>query len=573
MPQGFQKIQFNVEDKSDEQLGQVGTRGLAARGLGRPRDAVTREFNTDEAAARFYLSRVLEQDDRPRVRGLTASDRPEAVPDLRVAGSQQVPNSTNRLVHFDQTQSSIPIFGSRVVVQLDRNRELVDIGGDVADIKGVAPVANLSPATARKAIADFVKVSEAALKSVQPPELRFFFDERAADWHLAYFFTHVPAAPEDFMKDSVEGRGHGLGTSPRQRRPMLNYLVDAHDGAILFYYSAAALLDVPSECDGNEELGTVAKFWGRLKAAGGFEMIDPIRSIKTYDLQGKDIDRDPVPVDAVGNATSAWGGNNPAAVSAHVNAAKVYQFYKAVLYRDGIDDKGMDLVSVVNCTYDHDEAPPEWHNAVWYDKKMWYGQYRDASGTLRSFARFLDVIAHELTHGVTESTSNLVYKGQSGALNESFSDIFGIMIANWDFTNPGKDVGTWTWQLGPGLGENGKPLRDLSNPKATGDPDHMNDYWHTTKDNGGVHTNSNIHNKAAYNMLTAKDANGARVFTPTEGAVLYYLCLSRLSSMATFPDVLHDLVAVASIYYVGDPAKNADRVNRINAAYQAVGIQ
>ena len=321
-----------------------------------------------------------------------------------------MPNSTNRLVHFDQTQSSIPIFGSRVVVQLDRNRELVDVGGDLADVKGVSPVANLSPAAARKAIATFAKVPESSLADVQPPELRFFFDQTKEDWHLAYLFTNVRAAPAEFLEDSVHGRGHGLGTSPRQRQPMLNYLVDAHDGAILFYYSAGAMLDVPSECDGNEDLGTLVKFWGRLKAGGGFEMIDPIRSIKTYDLDGKDLARDPVPATAVDNASSAWADHNRAAVSAHVNATKVYQFYKAVLSRDSIDDKGMDLVSIVNCTYDEDETPPEWHNAVWFDRRMWYGRYRDAGGTLRSFARFLDVIAHELTHGVTETTSNLVYR-------------------------------------------------------------------------------------------------------------------------------------------------------------------
>lgn len=78
MPKGFHRIQFNVGEKSDAELGRVGTRGLAYRGLGRPRDAtVTPEFHNDEAAARFYLSRVLAQDDRPRVRGLTAPERSE----------------------------------------------------------------------------------------------------------------------------------------------------------------------------------------------------------------------------------------------------------------------------------------------------------------------------------------------------------------------------------------------------------------------------------------------------------------------------------------------------------------
>ncbi len=408
---------------------------------------------------------------------------------------------------------------------------------------------------------------------MHPPELTFFFDEPGSAWHLAYLFSRVPAAagrssrnrPTSADTDSGGRHATGIRCSTTWWTPTTaqSSSTTARRRCSTSRRSAKAI----------EDLGSVVKFWGHLRNGGGFEMIDPVRSIKTYDLQGKDIDRDPVPADAVGNTTSTWGANNPAAVSAHVNATKVYQFYKSVLSRDSIDDKGMDLVSVVNCTYDQDEAPPEWHNAVWYDKKMWYGQYKDAGGTLRSFARFLDVIGHELTHGVTESTSNLVYKNQSGALNESFSDIFGIMIANWDFTNPGKDVGTWDWRLGAGLGQNGKPLRDLSNPKSTGDPDHMKNYWNTTSDSGGVHTNSNIHNKAAYNVLTATDANGARVFTPTEAAVLYYLCLSRLSSMATFTDVLHDLSAVVSIYYAGDPVKKADRVNHVNAAYKAVGIQ
>src|SRR5262249_7704916 len=124
-----------------------------------------------------------------------------------------------------------------------------------------------------------------------------------------------------------------------------------------------------------------------------------------------DIDRAPVPANAVSQPSNAWGSKNRAAVSAHVHATRVYDFYKSVLFRDGIDDKGMDLVSIVNCTYDQDESPPEWHNAVWHENKMWYGQDLAATGTLRSFARFLDVIAHELTHGVTEHTSNLVYQG------------------------------------------------------------------------------------------------------------------------------------------------------------------
>ena len=156
-------------------------------------------------------------------------------------------------------------------------------------------------------------------------------------------------------------------------------------------------------------------------------MYDSLRKLRTYDFKLQDLEKDKLPDDPVNCPQSDWATTNQAAVSAHVNAMRVYDFYKGEMKRDGIDDKGMELVSVVNVTVPSETPPPQWFNAVWWQKRMWYGQTVDANGKLHSFSRFLDVIAHELTHGVTENTSNLVYKDQSGALNESFSDIFGIM--------------------------------------------------------------------------------------------------------------------------------------------------
>ena len=573
MPYGFHKVRFSVTDKDDEELARVGTRGMAERGIGAVRRGEARRtFESDEAAARFYLDGVFRRDDRPRVRGLSAPERAESVPDMKLRGTQAVPSSNNRLLTFDQTKSEIPVFGSRVVVQLDGNRDLVQIAADVADISGVSPVASLSPAEAMKRVADITGASEEQARHVQPPQLTFFHNDETQSWHLAYFIEKFPAAPPNFLAEvkCAGWRGHGLGRSPRELKPLMNYLVDAHDGTLIFYYSAAPMIDVPSECRGIGEIGGHTSFFGRL-VGNQFEMVDPRRSIKTIDMKGKDIDRDPVPQDPIRSASNDWQETNKAAISAHVHATKVYNFFKSVLLRDGIDDKGMDLVSVVNCTYSADEPPPAWHNAVWYDNKMWYGQ-DPSGGGLRSFSRFLDVIAHELTHGVTEHTSNLVYRGQSGALNESFSDIFGIIIANWDPANPDRDVSSWNWELGAGLGENEKPLRDLSDPRRTGDPDHMDHYLNTTSDNGGVHTNSNIHNKAAYNVLTATDTNGKRVFRPMEVAELYYLTLCRLSSQATFSDTLEELVDVASIYYAGNATEGASKVAHIRQAYNKVGI-
>jgi bacillolysin len=173
---------------------------------------------------------------------------------------------------------------------------------------------------------------------------------------------------------------------------------------------------------------------------------------------------------------------------------------------------------------------------------------------------------------VTAYSSRLVYQDQSGALNESFSDIFGIIIRNWDFGSPdGGTTATWNWEIGSGFGANGGPLRDMSDPSKTGDPAHMDNYLHTVADSGGVHTNSNIHNKAAHNILTAGDAAGP-IFTPRDVAYLYYLTLVRLSRLATFSDVRDTLINVASTLYAGNQAELTRKLAAINEAYDAVGI-
>src|SRR6185436_15390547 len=364
------------------------------------------------------------------------------------------------------------------------------------------------------------------------------------------------------------------GSSPRLDYPELDYLVDAHDGTILNYYSATPMV-MPVRCSGNDENGVNRQFFAvQVAGTADYELHDPMRSIRTFDLSGGVLDKKtPVPASAIRHNNYQWTQHG-GAVSAHANAAHVIHFFKSVLYRDGIDDKGMELLSVINCTRnDPKDPPPQWHNAAWWRDVMWYGQMYDAQTQLRSHARYLDVIAHELMHGVTKRTAGLIYQGQSGALNESFSDIFGVLIANWSGVGGAASVSFagWVWVIGPGLGKNGLPMRDVSDPKRTGDPDHMNDFLVTTKDNGGIHTNSNIHNKAAYNVMTSLDAAGAFLFTPTEVATLYYLALSRLASAATFHDARENLITVAETYFP-NPVDRDPRVAAIRGAYDRVGI-
>ncbi len=198
--------------------------------------------------------------------------------------------------------------------------------------------------------------------------------------------------------------------------------------------------------------------------------------------------------------------------AAHIHAGLVYSYYKTVHNRDSYDNLGGPLTSTVH----YDVA---YNNAFWNGQQMVYG---DGDGiTFAPLARGLDIVAHELTHAVTQHTSDLIYEDQSGALNESLSDIFAAMVeffatpaqADWLI---GEDVFT------PGIP--GDALRSMSDPtqgvynpalptKGPGQPDHMSIYASLPLwiDQGGVHINSGIPNKAAYLLAQGGTFHGVTV--------------------------------------------------------------
>jgi len=186
------------------------------------------------------------------------------------------------------------------------------------------------------------------------------------------------------------------------------------------------------------------------------------------------------------DADNVWNSSTQrAGVDAHVYAGMTYDWYKNNVNRNSINNAGMTINSYVH-------YGTNYNNAYWNGSSMTYG---DGDGKLMiSLSGALDVVAHELTHGVTSYESNLTYRNQSGALNESWSDAIGAVIDSNDWTM-GEDVYT------PGTA--GDAFRSLQDPTLYGDPAHMNQYINTTEDNGGVHSNSGIPNKAFYNFATA----------------------------------------------------------------------
>ncbi|MET1007162.1 MAG: M4 family metallopeptidase [Propionibacteriaceae bacterium] len=180
-----------------------------------------------------------------------------------------------------------------------------------------------------------------------------------------------------------------------------------------------------------------------------------------------------------------------------------WDFYSAIFERNSWDDAGGDLIGTVHFDVDY-------NNAFWDGEQMVYG---DGDGII--FNRFtisVDVIGHELTHGVTQAESGLVYENQSGALNESVSDVFGSLVKQY-LASETADAADWL--IGEGLfteAVNGVALRSMSAPGTAYDdpvigtdpqPAHMDDYVETTDDNGGVHINSGITNRAFYLFATA----------------------------------------------------------------------
>jgi Zn-dependent metalloprotease len=304
--------------------------------------------------------------------------------------------------------------------------------------------------------------------------------------------------------------------------------------------------------------------------AGGSEVLtDSTLNVQTFNFKFKDpvTQRNLLPGTAIKNPPTFA----PAAISAHANAEAVSVFLRTVLKRNNIDNQGGLMSSSINCV-DNSESPDgkEWVNAFWNGKQMVYGQRHDGTGFL-SMSVALDVVGHEMFHGVTDVTSRLEYAFQSGAMNESFSDIFGIIIKNL----PNPDPRTWDWQIGAGLQSNGEPFRDMSDPPRFGQPAHMRDFkvLPKTRDFGGVHTNSGIHNRAAFNILTAVKG-GALVFKPEEAAAFFYLALTqRLSRTSQFTDSRTAVLDSARTLFRNlAPGALAEKISAIEDGFTAVGI-
>jgi Zn-dependent metalloprotease len=242
--------------------------------------------------------------------------------------------------------------------------------------------------------------------------------------------------------------------------------------------------------------------------------------------------------------------------AAHRYAGDTYDFFFAEHGRDGLDDAGGALVSTVH--YSDFLCP----NAFWNGTQVVY-----CAGLVVD-----DVVGHEITHGITENTSQLLYYYQSGAINESLSDVWGEFI---DLGNgAGDDSPSSRWLIGEDLAGSIGIIRDMADPPALGSPDKISSpyYYYSSGDNGGVHFNSGINNKAAYLMTDGDSFNGYTVngLGVSKVAEIYYEAqTSVLTSGSDYAD-LHTALIQACQNLVGvDGITSVDCLN-VQAAVDAV---
>lgn len=270
--------------------------------------------------------------------------------------------------------------------------------------------------------------------------------------------------------------------------------------------------------------------------------------------------------------TRVRGEDDPPARDVSVNEAfeganLTHDFFRDVFNRKSIDDEGMELVSSVHFGNAYD-------NAFWNGLQMVYG---DGSGTLfqvGSLTKDVAVIAHEISHGIVQFTSGLIYSKQSGALNESFADVFGSMVKQYGLD---QDVTRADWLvgagiLGPVLG--GVALRSMKDPGTAYPRDrqvgHMDDYQDLPddgdprNDNGGVHINSGIPNRAFHLVATKL---GGRSWERA-GRIWYETLTRPLNRDADFAAAADATIAAAASLF----GRGGEEEQAVRAAWQEVGV-
>jgi len=298
---------------------------------------------------------------------------------------------------------------------------------------------------------------------------------------------------------------------------------------------------------------------GSGKVIHKLNQLDKVKVIKVFTANNLELTSAQLPGTLVCQDSACTSASDTDAQYAYSNASKVYDYYKNIHNRLSYNGADSELRSTIHYGSNYE-------NAFWTGSPLNQMVYGDGDAYVQAF----DVVAHELTHGVTDYTDNLIYEHQPGALNESWSDVMAV------FAGCSAETGTadCNWLMGETL--TGGAIRDISDPTVYGDPDHWSDYaWLPLEsDDGGVHSNSGIPNKAAYLLTDGGTFHSVTVtglgYTKTE-QIYYGAMKNYLTTYSDFANARSSLYSTCQdkIGTYGITSADCDQV--LNA-WAAVGI-
>ena len=402
-----------------------------------------------------------------------------------------------------------------------------------------------------------------------------------------------PAARVELVILPLDAGGFALAWRMRvvMRRDARQYFVDAHTGATVLDYSDRETQSAVGRATG--VLGDTKKISVK-SASGQFQTSDELRppQIQTYDMQGNPVRTDNFLLGRINLSSSDLGSDSDNEWTdgpigdAHIYAGYTYDFYFKRFGRKGLNNADIRIQAIV-----HPVRRADLQTYIDDYEDFFVNAFYDGGGvvvlgeglppgftlggqTWDYLAGGLDIVAHELSHGVTEYSANLIYRNESGALNEAFSDIMGASV-EFFFQPPGSGPLHADYLMGEDVVRPGG-IRSLENPGINGDPDHYSKRYTGPEDNGGVHINSTIASHAFYLSIEGGTNRTSQLSVQGVGAAnreqiekMFYRAFTQLMpANATFAVARATTIQAARDLYGANSA--AERA--VTQAWTAVGV-
>jgi len=461
--------------------------------------------------------------------------------------------------HVQQSIGGVPVWEGEAIVHLRPDGQLSDITDSLKEAVTIETKPTFTGGEQALAIARGIGHGRILRKLTDPPTIDLWIYRGDDRDHLAY----------RVIMPRIDG-------TAQTSVPVV--FVDAHTGEKIFEYDNLQTGTGNSLYSGNVTISTSS-------SGSTFYMEDPTgRRQGTFNMNN------------TGNTSTGTGGtqsrytgtddvwsatNERAAVDAHYGAAKTFDYYQTTHNRNGIDGNygpgtTASAVGGTSLVVSRVHFGSNYNNAFWFNNQMTYG---DGNGSTFTPLTTIDICGHEMTHGVTERTANLTYARESGALNESMSDIFGAMVERYS----DGAVSTDTWKIGEDAytpGTAGDALRRMDNPNSVGDPDHYSLRLYpgscspsNANDQCGVHTNSSISNHAFYLVAAGGTNRVSGVTVPSIGTsaaerIFYRGLTVYMTASTNFAGARTATLNAATDLYGASSAQ----YNGIATAWCAVGV-